>query len=198
MKTKRPKVVKFGKPDRDLSAPLVIGGAVAIGIGAAFLWSVVEADSAASAIEGEAEPITFMSHDTVEEAAAAQTSSGFFSSDPEQPFLQLCEDGRRFNCVVDGDTLWLNGFKIRVADIDTPEVGSPKCDYEYDLGMRATDRFRDLLNQGPFSVEGIGDRDTDRFGRQLRVITRNGQSIGDMLVSEGLARTWTGRREPWC
>ncbi|MBX7532035.1 thermonuclease family protein [Qipengyuania sp. 1XM1-15A] len=196
MKTKRPKVVKFGKPKRDLSAPLVLGGAVALGIGAAFLWSVIETDSAALATE--AEPITLMGHGTAEEAAAAEATSDLFNSDPEQPYLQLCEDSRRFNCVVDGDTLWLNGKKIRVADIDTPEVSSPQCDYEYDLGMRATYRFRDLLNEGPFSVEGIGDRDTDRFGRQLRVITRKGQSIGDMLVSEGLARTWTGRREPWC
>lgn len=196
MKMKRPKVVKFGKPKRDLSAPLVIVGAVASGIGAAFLWSVIETDSAALATE--AEQITLMSQGTAEEAAAAEATSDFFNSDPEQPYLQLCEDSRRFNCVVDGDTLWLNGNKIRVADIDTPEVSNPQCDYEYNLGMRATYRFRDLLNEGPFSVEGIGDRDTDRFGRQLRVITRNGQSIGDMLVSEGLARTWTGRREPWC
>ena len=36
------------------------------------------------------------------------------------------------------------------------------------------------------------------YGRSLRVLTRNGQSIGDMLVAEGLGPTWTGRREPWC
>jgi endonuclease YncB( thermonuclease family) len=27
---------------------------------------------------------------------------------------------------------------------------------------------------------------------------RDGRSLGDQLVSEGLARTWSGRREPWC
>lgn len=196
MGKKPPTVVKFGKPKRDLNAPLVIGGAVAVGIGAAFLWSAVEADSGAPV--AEAEPITFMSHGTPEEAAAASAQTGFFSSDPEQPYLQLCGDGRRFNCVVDGDTLWLNGSKIRVADIDTPEVGSPQCDYEYELGMQATYRFRDLLNEGPFALQGIAGRDEDKYGRKLRVITRNGQSIGDMLVGEGLARTWAGRREPWC
>jgi micrococcal nuclease len=41
-------------------------------------------------------------------------------------------------------------------------------------------------------------RDEDRYGRKLRVVVRDGRSIGDMLVAEGLARAWTGRREPRC
>ncbi|MBP2562403.1 endonuclease YncB(thermonuclease family) [Neorhizobium galegae] len=41
-------------------------------------------------------------------------------------------------------------------------------------------------------------RDKDRYGRTLRSLTRHGHSLGDILVSEGLARTWAGRREPWC
>lgn len=104
----------------------------------------------------------------------------------------------RRTCVVDGDTFWLDGTKIRIADIDTPEIGQPRCDYEYELGMRATRRLVDLLNAGPFELLTIGNRDEDQYGRKLRVVTRNGRSLGDQLVSEGLARTWTGRREPWC
>jgi len=122
----------------------------------------------------------------------------FAQSDANQPAMALCGEGKRVSCVVDGDTIWLRGDKIRVADIDTPEVGEPQCDAEYQLGMRATYRLRDLLNEGPWSVEPIGNRNTDQYGRKLRVLTRAGQSIGDMLVSEGLARTWSGRREPWC
>ena len=33
-----------------------------------------------------------------------------------------CHVGGGYNCVVDGDTIWLNGQKIRIADIDTPET----------------------------------------------------------------------------
>jgi micrococcal nuclease len=109
----------------------------------------------------------------------------------------LCHIGGGTNCVVDGDTLWLDGEKIRIADIDAPETHPPRCDREADLGRRATERLHDLVNAGPFSVSALG-RDTDRYGRKLRVLTRNGQSLGDTLVSEGLARTWAGRREPWC
>jgi endonuclease YncB( thermonuclease family) len=64
--------------------------------------------------------------------------------------------------------------------------------------MKATYRLRELLNEGPFELNSIGSRDEDRHGRKLRVVVRNGRSLGDQLVSEGLARTWSGRREPWC
>lgn len=98
--------------------------------------------------------------------------------------------------VIDGDTFRYNGEKIRVADIDTPEVHG-RCEYETALATRATNRMAQLLAAGPFELRSI-DRDTDRYGRKLRIVTRNGRSLGDQLVAEGLARTWSGRREPWC
>lgn len=112
--------------------------------------------------------------------------------------LTLCPPGPRDNCVVDGDTFWLSGEKIRIADIDTPEVSEPQCAAEKALGDRATRRLLVLLNAGPFELRQRGKRDRDRNGRLLRVVIRDGHSIGDRLVSEGLARTWTGQREPWC
>ncbi|MDG6079912.1 thermonuclease family protein [Erythrobacter litoralis] len=104
----------------------------------------------------------------------------------------------RRTCVIDGDSIWLDGTKIRIADIDTPEISQSKCDYEYDLGIKARDRLVALLNEGEFTLATIGNRDEDQYGRKLRVILRGGRSLGDQLVSEGLARTWTGRREAWC
>lgn len=100
--------------------------------------------------------------------------------------------------VVDGDTFWLGGDKIRIADIDTPETHPPRCAHEAELGARATRRLETLLREAPFELSPISGRDEDRYGRKLRIVTRGGRSIGDMLVTEGLARTWTGRREPWC
>ncbi|MNE27977.1 Endonuclease YncB precursor [compost metagenome] len=109
-----------------------------------------------------------------------------------------CSTGVRKNCVVDGDTLWINGEKVRVADIDAPEVSTPKCSSELALGNEATHRLIELVNEGPFQLQAWPGRDTDRYGRKLRVLVRAGQSLGDRLVKEGLARTWSGRREPWC
>ena len=110
----------------------------------------------------------------------------------------LCHSGGAQNCVVDGDTIWLDGTKIRIADIDAPETHPPRCPSEANLGTRATQRLLELVNAGAFIVMTIGDRDQDQYGRKLRILVRDGVSFGDQLVGEGLARTWTGRREPWC
>lgn len=111
---------------------------------------------------------------------------------------ERCGSGIRINCIVDGDTLWSDGVKIRIADIDTPEISQPRCEDEKALGERATVRLMELVNAGPFQMQAWPGRDEDKYGRKLRVLVRDGRSIGDMLVSEGLARTWTGRRQPWC
>ena len=105
---------------------------------------------------------------------------------------------RRQTCVVDGDTFWLRGVKYRIADIDTPEISAPQCAYELELGNQARDRLLELLNAGPIELRATARTDEDRFGRKLRSVYRNGQSLGARMVSEGLARRWTGRREPWC
>ena len=100
--------------------------------------------------------------------------------------------------VIDGDTFDFGGMRVRVADIDTPETEG-RCAYETQLAARATRRMRALLGEGPFELHRPPNgRDEDRYGRKLRIVTRGGRSLGDQLVAEGLARTWTGRREPWC
>lgn len=112
--------------------------------------------------------------------------------------FSICSGPVRVTCVVDGDTFWLNSSKIRIADIDTPEISEPKCASEKALGERAKLRLRELLNAGKFELAAWQGRDEDQYGRKLRVVMRDGRSLGDQLVSEGLARTWSGRREPWC
>lgn len=109
--------------------------------------------------------------------------------------LTICAPGPRDDCVVDGDTFWLAGEKIRIADIDAPEISRPKCAEERAKGERATRRLLVLLNSGPFELHRRGE---DRYGRTLAVVVNDRGSVGDQLVSEGLARTWTGRRESWC
>ena len=39
----------------------------------------------------------------------------------------LCAEGPRTTCVVDGDTFWLNGEKVRLADINAPETHGATC-----------------------------------------------------------------------
>jgi endonuclease YncB( thermonuclease family) len=121
------------------------------------------------------------------------------SIDREAASFGECTGSVRINCVVDGDTFWYRGEKIRIADINTPEVSEPGCAREAALGARATRRLLALLNDGAFSLErDPSGRDTDRYGRKLRSVYRNGESLGRMLVDEGLAETWKGYRSSWC
>jgi len=101
------------------------------------------------------------------------------------------------NCVVDGDTIWMGGQNIRIADIDAPETHEYRCTSEKALGDRATQRLHQLVNSGPVTLQSI-DRDEDSYGRKLRFVMVNGTSVGDTLVSEGLARYYEGGKKPWC
>ena len=112
--------------------------------------------------------------------------------------FDFCRTGGGTNCVVDGDTIWIAGQNVRVADIDAPETHEYRCPQEKALGDRATQRLHQLVNSGRVTLEPIGDRDADSYGRKLRVLMVNGVSVGDTLVSEGLARYYEGGKRPWC
>jgi endonuclease YncB( thermonuclease family) len=128
------------------------------------------------------------------EALLATSAAG---PDREAASFARCAGPVRVSCVVDGDTFWYRGARIRVADINTPEVSEPRCAAEARLGARATERLTALLNAGPFSLEPA-DRATDRYGRKLFVVTRGGASLGATLEAEGLAEHWQGHRRDWC
>ncbi|WP_292415256.1 thermonuclease family protein [Mesorhizobium sp.] len=129
------------------------------------------------------------------EAVAVQVSAPL--QDMLSASFSICGDGPRVTCVVDGDTFWHQGVKIRIADIDTPELSPPRCEAERAKGEAAKRRLRELLNAGKFSLVA-GWRDGDQHGRKLRTVTRNGHSLGETLIAEGLARRWDGARRGWC
>lgn len=109
----------------------------------------------------------------------------------------LCHTGGGTNCVVDGDTIWLEGQNIRIADIDAPETHDYGCPEEQALGSRATQRLHALVNGGAITL-GSTDRDQDGYGRKLRLVYVDGKGVGDTLLSEGLARRYGTGKRPWC
>ena len=131
--------------------------------------------------------------------APAATAAREPVGDSETAQFPLCGSGARTTCVVDGDTFWYRGDKVRIADINTPETSQPGCPREAELGRAATLRLQALLASGPFTLAPAPDgRDKDRYGRLLRTVTRGGRSLGAELVQAGLAETWQGRRGNWC
>lgn len=187
-----------------LTGTSVLLGIVAVGsVGAAFTFSRSEekyqVDSEASALS---EPRVLNRVGDLNRVSKTETADASSITTPKinvsGPTTTFAKCGaERITCVVDGDTFWFNGEKIRIADIDTPEVSQPKCSEELALGIKATDRLIALLNDGPFEL-AAADRDRDSFGRQLRIVIRNGKSLGDQLVDEGLAHRWDGGKKPWC
>jgi endonuclease YncB( thermonuclease family) len=113
-------------------------------------------------------------------------ASPAMAADSESVAFDKCSGRDRNNCVVDGDTFWYVGEKIRILDINTPEVSQPECAYEAQLGEAASERLTALLNEGPFELQTKG-RNKDQYGRLLRSVYRDGESLGAMLVREGLA-----------
>lgn len=100
--------------------------------------------------------------------------------------------------VWDGDSIRLGTTRqaeaVRIFNIDAPEIEG-QCTSESDLVLQAKTRLADLLHGRRVEILRQG---ADRFGRTLAAIRAQGRDVGDILVGEGLARTWTGRREPWC
>ncbi len=134
-----------------------------------------------------------------------ETGLASFLLDPPAPVVGslsprsfgLCAGSVRKTCVVDGDTFWVDGTKIRIADINTPETSQPQCSAEAALGRKASLRLAELLSGATLDLRAA-DRDEDQYGRKLRIVERDGRSVGQMLVAEGLAHEWRGRRESWC
>ena len=53
----------------------------------------------------------------------------------------VCASAKRHTCIVDGDTVWLKGEKMRLSGINAPEAGNPKCRREAELAEKATRRL---------------------------------------------------------
>jgi hypothetical protein len=95
----------------------------------------------------------------------------------------------------DGDTFDMGGQRIRVANIDAPELHPSRCAEEERLGQAAKARLSALLNSGTVTMSGSGH---DQYGRELRNVQVNGQDVGEAMIAAGVAREYGSGRKPWC
>lgn len=99
--------------------------------------------------------------------------------------ILCCPDCRsiRVSRVIDGDTFDSPMGRVRLFGVDTPERGQ-RCH------APATERLRKLAGSS-VRVEP-GPREADPSGRLLFYLyTRDGESIEEKLIREGLGRAWT-------
>jgi len=84
--------------------------------------------------------------------------------------------------VVDGDTLDINGIRIRLALVDTPEIGQPG----YDRAKHFVESIC-LGKKGELDVDN-GQRRGDRYGREVGVVYCDGVNVNDKLMANKMSR----------
>jgi endonuclease YncB( thermonuclease family) len=92
--------------------------------------------------------------------------------------------------VIDGDTIEIDGTRIRLFGIDAPESDQLCRNEESELfrcGQKASNALFDFIARRP--VECI-EVDRDRYKRAVAVCTVAGADIADWLVRNGLALDW--------
>lgn len=106
------------------------------------------------------------------------------------------------NKVVDGDTVYVGGVKVRLVGIDTPETSSDrrhgyKCEAERRLGELATIQAEAILLHRKVWVKPSGA--WDRYDRPLVKIRYSaGKWYGEEMIRAKLAAPWLGRKHKWC
>ena len=109
----------------------------------------------------------------------------------------LCDQGGLTNCVASGDSFYLGGKTIRIANIEAPQLYGAACPREAELGAIAAKRLQSMLNSGEIRMSRIG-QDVERYGLLLRNVAVNGSDVGQAMIEAGLAREIGDLTRSWC
>lgn len=129
----------------------------------------------------------------------------FLLSEPETVSGRFtrCGAGHSHYCVIDGDTFRIGERRVRVVGIDTAESDSP-CEAERAQAAASAAALQAWLNRGPFTMTARVDEPRDRYGRELRIVSRLNAQGGRENLAEwmrqngGARRYWGERRQNWC
>jgi micrococcal nuclease len=111
--------------------------------------------------------------------------------------ILLSADCAQSLIVIDGDTLRRGAITYRLHGIDAPETRRPKCAAERELGIRAKARMEQLATESGGNIEALPGR--EKYGRTLARLWVRGKDAGQIMLAEGLAQPYAGRKKPdWC
>ena len=102
----------------------------------------------------------------------------------------------------DGDTCYVTykgkNDKVRLLELDTPEISNPKCKQEYALGIDARNFVNNLISEG-VSIKFKTEYNRDFFGRILSYIIVDGENVSKKIVSNGLGVIYDrSNKKDWC
>jgi len=99
--------------------------------------------------------------------------------------------------VIDGDTVHMGAERYRLLGIDAAEIHHAQCDAERRLGKLTKRRLEALIASGAGALRPENPK-RDKYGRLLVHLFVDGEDASCVLIREGYARPWHGRREDWC
>ena len=106
---------------------------------------------------------------------------------------QYCYDGDTCYVMIDGTKA-----KIRLLELDTPEISKPKCEAELELGLEARDYLNNLITNAS-SVEIKTEYEKDYFGRTLAHLIIDGEDASAKIRSNNLGVIYErGNKKDWC
>ena len=102
----------------------------------------------------------------------------------------------------DGDTCYITinvmKKKIRLLELDTPEISKPKCDAELELGLQARDYLNDLIANAT-TIEFKTEYLEDYFGRILSYLIIDGEDASSKIVENKLGVVYNRKQKyDWC
>lgn len=170
-------------------AAAIIGVFLAVGGGT---WAVLASHDPEPRGTDVEEPVFFTS------SFSRESSQGFdFYEGIEPRPMDFCRGRQSENCIIDGNTFWLNGVRFRVANAAVPRAEG-RCMRETALGHEAVETLKQLLDGRSIEIRSKG---RDRQGRILAMVGTSDGDVGRNLVRFGVAVSWKGREEPpetWC
>ena len=92
--------------------------------------------------------------------------------------------------IIDGATIDVDGMRIRIVQIDTPETFRSRSERELVLGLAAKERLRAVLDSGEVTFKTTG---VDRYGRTLAHMFAGGVDVGERLLRDGHAAALCAR-----
>ena len=120
----------------------------------------------------------------------------FRSSAPSAPAPRFgqCYNAGGSDCVVDGDTIYLDGEKVEIAGMTVARIQGASCSDERSRGINAALQLATLLNKGNVTLGGTA-RDPD--GELRQTVEVGGEDVSTAMISSGAARRPGGDRD-WC
>ena len=106
---------------------------------------------------------------------------------------QYCYDGDTCYVMIDGTKA-----KIRLLELDTPEISKPKCEAELELGLKARDYLNNLIANASL-VEIKTEYEKDYFGRTLAHLIIDGEDASAKIRNNDLGVIYErGNKQDWC